>query len=80
MPEAMRGVVKLFPLTQGIQLMKASFLGSPAQGGLLPIFVMLGGNGRMCLRGYQTLALRLAHNRQCGIGNAKPDRSKAEGK
>lgn len=43
MPEAMRGVVKLFPLTEGIQLMKASFLGSPAQGGLLPIFVMLGG-------------------------------------
>lgn len=43
MPEAMQGVVKLFPLTQGIQLMKASFLESPAQGGLLPIFVMLGG-------------------------------------
>ena len=77
----MRGIVKLFPLTQGIQLMKASFLGSPAQGGLLPIFVMLGGgNGRICHRGYQALALGLAHNRQCGTGNAKPDRSKAEGK
>lgn len=42
MPEAMQSVVQLFPLTQGIQLMKASFLGLPAQGGLLPIFVMLG--------------------------------------
>lgn len=27
MLEAMQGVVQLFPLTQGIQLMKASFLG-----------------------------------------------------
>lgn len=42
MPKAMQGVVQLFLLTQGIQLMKASFLGLPAQSGLLPIFVMLG--------------------------------------
>ncbi len=42
MPEAMQGVVQLFLLTQGIQLMKASFLGLPAQSRLLPIFVMLG--------------------------------------
>ena len=42
MPEAMQNVVRLFPLTQGIQLMKATFLGSPVQVGLLPVLVMLG--------------------------------------
>lgn len=42
MPEAMQNVVRLFPLTQGIQLMKATFLGSPVQVGLLPVFAMLG--------------------------------------
>ena len=42
MPEAMRRAVSLFPLTQGITLMKNTFLGLPAESALLPIAVMAG--------------------------------------
>ena len=40
MPEAMRALMRLFPLTQGIGLMKRTFLGLQAQA-LLPVCVML---------------------------------------
>lgn len=40
MPEAMQKIVSLFPLTQGIQLMKATFLGLPVDNIGLPILVM----------------------------------------
>lgn len=42
MPEGMRKAVSLFPLTQGITLMKSTFLGLPAESALLPIAVMTG--------------------------------------
>ena len=41
MPQAMQRVVSLFPLTQGITLMKAPFLGLAAGRVLLPVGVML---------------------------------------
>lgn len=41
MPQAMQRVVSLFPLTQGITLMKATFLGLAAGSVLLPVVVML---------------------------------------
>ena len=41
MPRAMRRVVSLFPLTQGITLMKTTFLGLAAESVLLPVAVML---------------------------------------
>lgn len=40
MPSAMQKIISIFPLTQGIQLMKATFLGLPVENGLLPIIVM----------------------------------------
>ena len=40
MPEAMRALVRLLPLTQGIELMKRTFLGLQADA-LLPVTVML---------------------------------------
>ena len=40
MPEAMRAFVRLLPLTQGIELMKRTFLGLQADA-LLPVTVML---------------------------------------
>ena len=40
MPVAMQKIIRTFPLTQGIQLMKSAFLGSPIENVLLPITVM----------------------------------------
>ena len=42
MPQAMQKVVRLFPLTQGITLMKNTFLGIYEGTVLLPVFVMIG--------------------------------------
>lgn len=41
MPTVMQKIVSVFPLTQGIELMKATFLGLPAENVWLPIVVML---------------------------------------
>lgn len=41
MPGAMRKIVAVFPLNQGIQLMKASFLGVETEAPWLPVLVML---------------------------------------
>ena len=41
MPEVMQRIISAFPLTQGIQLMKATFLGLTVENSLLPIIVML---------------------------------------
>ena len=40
MPVAMQKIIGMFPLTQGIQLMKAAFLGLPAENALLSIVVI----------------------------------------
>ena len=40
MPIAMQKIISIFPLTQGIQLMKATFLGLPTENVLLPVVVM----------------------------------------
>lgn len=40
MPIAMQKIISIFPLTQGIQLMKAAFLGLPIENVLLPVTVM----------------------------------------
>lgn len=40
MPAVIQKIIRVFPLTQGIQLMKAAFLGLPAENVLLPIIVM----------------------------------------
>ena len=40
MPEIMQKIVSVFPLTQGIGLMKAAFLGLPAQNGWISAAVM----------------------------------------
>lgn len=40
MPEAMQKIVSIFPITQGIQLMKAAFLGLQVDNSWLPILVM----------------------------------------
>ena len=42
MPKAMQRVVSVFPLTQGLTMMKNMFLGIGAGNILLPICVMLG--------------------------------------
>lgn len=42
MPKAMQKIVGFFPLTQGLTMMKNSFLGIGADGILIPICVMLG--------------------------------------
>ena len=42
MPEAMQGIVGLFPLTQGLMMMKSAFLGIGAGNALLPVCIMLG--------------------------------------
>ena len=47
MPKAMRNVVSFFPLTQGITMMKNTFLGIGGEGVLLPVCVMLG-VGALC--------------------------------
>ena len=41
MPEVMQKIISVFPLTQGIQLMKTAFLGLTVEHSLLPIVVML---------------------------------------
>lgn len=41
MPKGMQTVVQFFPITQGIQLMKSTFLGTPLSNAWLPVFVML---------------------------------------
>ncbi|MGN0633238.1 MAG: ABC transporter permease [Oscillospiraceae bacterium] len=40
MPAAMQKIVSFFPLTQGIQLMKSTFLGLPTENALIPVAVM----------------------------------------
>lgn len=40
MPSVMQRIISIFPLTQGIQLMKAAFLGLPVENGLLPVITM----------------------------------------
>ena len=40
MPVVMQKIISIFPLTQGIQLMKATFLGLPVDNALIPIIVM----------------------------------------
>lgn len=42
MPAAMQKIVSLFPLTQGITMMKNAFLGINAAGMALPLAVMAG--------------------------------------
>ncbi|MGN0533917.1 MAG: ABC transporter permease [Eubacterium sp.] len=41
MPQAMQRIMSVFPMTQGIELMKTTFLGLPAQNVWLPIVVMV---------------------------------------
>lgn len=40
MPTVMQKIISIFPLTQGIQLMKATFLGLPIENAMLPVAVM----------------------------------------
>ena len=40
MPVTMQKIISILPLTQGIQLMKAAFLGVPVENVLLPVIVM----------------------------------------
>ncbi|MGN0490241.1 ABC transporter permease [Ruminococcus sp.] len=40
MPEVMQKIVSVFPLTQGIKLMKSAFLGLPTQDAWIPIVIM----------------------------------------
>ena len=40
MPVSMQNIISIFPMTQGIQLMKATFLGLPIENALIPIVVM----------------------------------------
>ena len=42
MPRAMQKIVSLFPLTQGITMMKNAFIGADTGSMLLPVCVMLG--------------------------------------
>lgn len=41
MPPVMQKIVSFFPMTQGIQLMKSTFLGLPIENAYLSIFVMV---------------------------------------
>ena len=41
MPKAMQKIVSMFPITQGISLMKSTFLGLPTESIWLPVAVML---------------------------------------
>lgn len=41
MPDVMQKIVKVFPLTQGIQLMKTTFLGEKTGSVLIPVLVMV---------------------------------------
>ena len=42
MPRTMQKIVSLFPLTQGITMMKNAFIGADTASVLLPVCVMLG--------------------------------------
>lgn len=42
MPPVMQKIVGVFPLTQGIAMMKYAFVGGQMENILLPVFVMLG--------------------------------------
>ena len=42
MPKAMQSIVRFFPLTQGLTMMKQTFLGISAENVLLPVGVMVG--------------------------------------
>ena len=42
MPETMQRMIRIFPITQGIQLMKSAFLDLTAEPPALPIVMMLG--------------------------------------
>lgn len=41
LPGTMQAIIRLFPLTQGIQLMKSTFLALPLENGWLPILTMI---------------------------------------
>ena len=41
MPDIMQNVISIFPMIQGIQLMKTAFLGLPADNIVTPIIVMV---------------------------------------
>ncbi|MGN0508503.1 MAG: ABC transporter permease [Ruminococcus sp.] len=41
MPKAVQSIVSVFPMTQGIMLMKSTFLGLPVENAWLPIVVMV---------------------------------------
>ncbi|MDY2626932.1 MAG: ABC transporter permease [Lachnospiraceae bacterium] len=41
MPAAMQKIVSIFPMTQGIRLMKSAFLGLPIENALFPVMVMI---------------------------------------
>lgn len=40
MPPIMQKIVSIFPLTQGIELMKSAFLGLPEENRWLPVIIM----------------------------------------
>ncbi|MGN0610486.1 MAG: ABC transporter permease, partial [Ruminiclostridium sp.] len=42
MPPVMQNIVSVFPLTQGIELMKSAFLGLQIENAWLPVAVMAG--------------------------------------
>lgn len=42
MPPVMQKIIGVFPLTQGIAMMKHAFVGGQMENILLPVFVMLG--------------------------------------
>ena len=42
MPKIMQDIIKVFPLTQGIELMKSTFIGSPVNNVFIPILAMSG--------------------------------------
>ena len=41
MPESVQKIIRVFPMTQGIQLMKSGFLGMSVEDFTLPFLVML---------------------------------------
>ncbi|MGN0561511.1 MAG: ABC transporter permease [Candidatus Fimenecus sp.] len=41
MPKVLQRIVSVFPITQGIQLMKSAFLGLPAQNVWIPVAIMI---------------------------------------
>ena len=41
MPNIMKNIVDVFPLTQGIKILKSATLGQPVENIIIPIFIML---------------------------------------